>query len=162
MKLPPLEPESSASANSATSAYEIVDLHCAAELLPLTYANVYDIRKAAIRLLYLVRETGLEPVRCEPHAPQTCASASSATLAFGRCLRIRVRDNGIDYTRFHRICQGVFEKFFEKFSLFFIFTYLPRGMCHGVRRSRSVPPYFLPEFTKYPSFWNASGIRAGP
>ncbi len=29
----------------------------------------------------LVRETGLEPVRCEPHAPQTCASASSATPA---------------------------------------------------------------------------------
>ena len=31
---------------------------------------------------FLVRETGLEPVRCKPHAPQTCASASSATLAF--------------------------------------------------------------------------------
>ncbi len=30
----------------------------------------------------LVRETGLEPVQCELHAPQTCASASSATLAF--------------------------------------------------------------------------------
>ena len=30
---------------------------------------------------FVVRETGLEPVRCEPHAPQTCASASSATLA---------------------------------------------------------------------------------
>ena len=29
----------------------------------------------------VMRETGLEPVRCEPHAPQTCASASSATLA---------------------------------------------------------------------------------
>ena len=29
----------------------------------------------------LVRKTGLEPVRCEPHAPQTCASASSATSA---------------------------------------------------------------------------------
>ena len=33
------------------------------------------------KLFMLVRETGLEPVRCEPHAPQTCASASSATLA---------------------------------------------------------------------------------
>ena len=31
---------------------------------------------------FLVRKTGLEPVRCEPHAPQTCASASSATSAF--------------------------------------------------------------------------------
>ena len=29
----------------------------------------------------LVRKTGLEPVRCKPHAPQTCASASSATSA---------------------------------------------------------------------------------
>ncbi len=29
----------------------------------------------------LVRETGLEPVRVAPHAPQTCASADSATLA---------------------------------------------------------------------------------
>ena len=30
----------------------------------------------------LVRETGLEPVRAAPHAPQTCASADSATLAY--------------------------------------------------------------------------------
>ena len=30
----------------------------------------------------MVRETGLEPVRDNPHAPQTCASASSATLAY--------------------------------------------------------------------------------
>ena len=32
-------------------------------------------------LYFLVRETGLEPVRVAPHAPQTCASADSATLA---------------------------------------------------------------------------------
>ena len=32
--------------------------------------------------LFLVRETGLEPVRVAPHAPQTCASADSATLAY--------------------------------------------------------------------------------
>ncbi len=32
-------------------------------------------------LVFLVRETGLEPVRVAPHAPQTCASADSATLA---------------------------------------------------------------------------------
>ena len=31
--------------------------------------------------IFLVRETGLEPVRVAPHAPQTCASADSATLA---------------------------------------------------------------------------------
>ena len=30
----------------------------------------------------MVRETGLEPVRAAPHAPQTCASADSATLAY--------------------------------------------------------------------------------
>ena len=30
----------------------------------------------------MVRETGLEPVRVAPHAPQTCASADSATLAY--------------------------------------------------------------------------------
>ena len=30
----------------------------------------------------LVRETGLEPVRAAPPAPQTCASADSATLAY--------------------------------------------------------------------------------
>ena len=29
----------------------------------------------------LVRETGLEPVRHKTHAPQTCLSASSSTLA---------------------------------------------------------------------------------
>ena len=32
--------------------------------------------------LFLVRKTGLEPVQCELHAPQTCASASSATSAY--------------------------------------------------------------------------------
>ncbi len=32
--------------------------------------------------IFLVRKTGLEPVRCKPHAPQTCASASSATSAY--------------------------------------------------------------------------------
>ncbi len=33
-------------------------------------------------LLCFMRETGLEPVQCELHAPQTCASASSATPAY--------------------------------------------------------------------------------
>ena len=31
---------------------------------------------------FLVRVTGLEPVRRATHAPQTCLSASSSTLAF--------------------------------------------------------------------------------
>lgn len=34
-----------------------------------------------LKQVFLVRETGLEPVRVTPHAPQTCASADSATLA---------------------------------------------------------------------------------
>ncbi len=55
---------------------------------------MYNIKnKQKIRTLFLfgksgsdfsglVRETGLEPVRAAPHAPQTCASADSATLAY--------------------------------------------------------------------------------
>ena len=55
---------------------------------------MYSLRnKQKIRTLFLlgkfgsdfsglVRETGLEPVRAAPHAPQTCASADSATLAY--------------------------------------------------------------------------------
>ena len=35
-----------------------------------------------INPLLMVRVTGLEPVRRETHAPQTCLSAYSSTLAF--------------------------------------------------------------------------------
>ena len=63
----------------------------------------------------LVRETGLEPVRCEPHAPQTCASASSATLAFrsSRCRRV------ILYYTYFRLSIPFFKiikKIFQPFS----------------------------------------------
>jgi hypothetical protein len=37
-------------------------------------------------VVLMVRETGLEPVRVAPHAPQTCASADSATLASTLCI----------------------------------------------------------------------------
>ena len=37
------------------------------------------------QLLFMVRVTGLEPVRRETHAPQTCLSTSSSTLAFSSC-----------------------------------------------------------------------------
>ena len=40
----------------------------------------YPFTKPSLRET-VVRGTGIEPVWCEPHAPQTCASASSATLA---------------------------------------------------------------------------------
>ena len=35
-----------------------------------------------VNLFFMVRVTGLEPVRRETHAPQTCLSAYSSTLAF--------------------------------------------------------------------------------
>ena len=34
-----------------------------------------------VNLFFMVRVTGLEPVRRETHAPQTCLSAYSSTLA---------------------------------------------------------------------------------
>ena len=58
----------------------------------------------------VVRETRLELVRCEPHAPQTCASASSATPAYCCCCEQQVY-----YTRFLRKVKGLKEKsFFQK------------------------------------------------
>ena len=57
---------------------ERVFLACACLcFLPYKTKTAYPLDR-----LFVVRETGLEPVRCEPHAPQTCASASSATLAY--------------------------------------------------------------------------------
>ena len=54
----------------------------------------------------MVRETGLEPVWCEPHAPQTCASASSATPAW-----LRSCATYILYSFFLK-CQALFRKNF--------------------------------------------------
>ena len=104
-KLPPLEPESSASANSAIPAclkcmgnnptnfyikqrlikavayFSSIDFYTE-RCLRARGKSLYRKNKAvAIATASLVRETGLEPVRCNPHAPQTCASASSATPA---------------------------------------------------------------------------------
>ena len=62
---------------------------------------------------FLVRETGLEPVRCEPHAPQTCASASSATPA---CHTLS-RATDILYTFFVQMSIA----FFKKSKKFFLF-----------------------------------------
>ena len=56
----------------------------------------------------LVRETGLEPVQCELHAPQTCASASSATLAY----RSRSPAQHWYYTTYFGNCQYFYEKYF--------------------------------------------------
>ena len=47
-----------------------------------------------------MRETGLEPVRTATHAPQTCASADSATLAFSvryrTCVIIAERNTDVN------------------------------------------------------------------
>ncbi len=64
----------------------------------------------------LVRKTGLEPVRCEPHAPQTCASACSATSAFRGVPSERI----IVYYISNRLSSGNFKnlrKFRKKFFL---------------------------------------------
>ena len=44
-------------------------------------------RQAFTCLFSLVRETGLEPVRHMTHAPQTCLSAGSSTLAYSAPVR---------------------------------------------------------------------------
>ena len=50
-------------------------------LIDLYDTDFYDAYCVLSEIQKLVRETGLEPVRVAPHAPQTCASADSATLA---------------------------------------------------------------------------------
>ena len=66
----------------------------------------------ASRVLLMVRLTGLEPVRRETHAPQTCLSAYSSTLAFIRFLSVSQLNNQ-DYIIRHSTCQHIFESFFN-------------------------------------------------
>ena len=74
----------------------IIILHTKSPTLPL-------LLTVQVRLI-VVRETGLEPVWCEPHAPQTCASASSATPA------IALGAQHIILYTFFRKCQALFQK----------------------------------------------------
>ena len=78
----------------------------------------------------LVRETGIEPVRFSPHAPQTCASASSATPACRRDC-----DNIVYYTLF----WGFVKPFFEKLSCFFAFYRIFKKICKKAKAFRSFP-----------------------
>ena len=87
----------------------------------------------------MVRETGLEPVRCKPHAPQTCASASSATLAFFSPLLSRRVLLYILYL----ILSIVFLKIYQKTSLIFLrrpstlfYTTKPRSQFHRLSGAR--------------------------
>ena len=64
------------------------------------------------QLLFMVRVTGLEPVRRETHAPQTCLSAYSSTLAFIRFLSVSQLNNQ-DYIIRYSTCQHIFESFFN-------------------------------------------------
>ncbi len=71
----------------------------------------------------MVRETGLEPVRCEPHAPQTCASASSATLAKAtRYCRQRYY-----YTDFSAFVKMFFYFFLFILIIFYVILNLLKG-----------------------------------
>ena len=64
-----------------------------------------------------MRETGLEPVRCEPHAPQTCASASSATLASATAFA--ATDNIIhDFLKMSIPFLNFFKKLFSRYFSF--------------------------------------------
>ena len=63
-----------------------------------------------------MRKTGLEPVWCVPHAPQTCASASSATSAFVLQDILSLTDDIIPQS-------GGFDK--GKFQIFMKLQYVP-------------------------------------
>ena len=85
----------------------------------------------------LVRETGIEPVRFSPHAPQTCASASSATPACRRDC-----DNVTIIHFFSRLSTP-----FLKFFLFFFcsppfFTQVQRIFTH-FQRIRKTTCFFV-------------------
>ena len=62
--------------------------------------------------MVLVRVMGLEPIRRLTHAPQTCLSAYSSTLAY-RCRFLRQR---YYYSRSHPKCQVFFLIFSKNFS----------------------------------------------
>ena len=60
----------------------------------------------------MVREMRLELTRLLPHAPQTCLSAYSSTLAFIRFLSVSQLNNQ-DYIIRYSTCQYIFESFFN-------------------------------------------------
>ena len=79
------------------------------KLLISKTACVYKKSSLHFHVSYLVRETGLEPVRHATHAPQTCLSASSSTRAFLIFSSLFLSDD-LDYSIAILFCQEIFEK----------------------------------------------------
>ena len=87
----------------------------------------------------VVRETGLEPVRWNPHAPQTCASASSATLAFSCFARtVALATLTIIHDE-----KGNVNTFFEKNLKFFRGWGRTQKTSKNLRFSKLLTPYSL-------------------
>ena len=117
----PLEPESSASASSATSAHlNVLDYNNAYEkkcqaLFPKNFQESYSFFKKEKssfpkkRASALLRMTGLEPARAQcPLEPESSASASSATSAHLSALDYNNAPKGI--------CQHIFLFFHKNFD----------------------------------------------
>ena len=85
-------------------------------------------RNTSCSSFLLVRETGIEPVRFSPHAPQTCASASSATPACRRDC-----NNIVHYTLFLKFVKS----FLKKYRNFFGFFEISKIFYTKTKKSRS-------------------------
>ena len=89
-----------------------------------------------------MRETGIEPVRFSPHAPQTCASASSATPACTLCAQHAY------YTRFFKKSQGVFQKKIKYFLFFFKKRPKSKSKKKKCKKNKKIKIFFKKVLTK--------------
>ena len=99
----------------------------------------YPFTKPSLRET-VVRGTGIEPVWCEPHAPQTCASASSATLASYRSATSSSRQSTTNrlYTISRSLSRG-FPEIFLIGGIKFPFPVPdPRPRLRGCQRSTDI------------------------
>ena len=99
----------------------------------------YPFTKPSLRET-VVRGTGIEPVWCEPHAPQTCASASSATLASYRSATSPSRQSTTDrlYTISRSLSRGFPEIFLIGGIKFPLPVPDPRPRLRGCQRSADI------------------------
>ena len=99
----------------------------------------YPFTKPSLRET-VVRGTGIEPVWCEPHAPQTCASASSATLASYRSATSSSRQSITNrlYTISRSLSRGFPEIFLIGGIKFPLHVPDPRPRLRGCRRSADI------------------------